>query len=102
MTTHVLYKKYDPNFVATHSKIIIKHVIRKKLKFDGLIISDDISMKSLPYTLEKNTTLALNAGCNIILHCNGNINEMKILSKIVPKVDKFILKKTSQFNKFLI
>ena len=47
MTAHVLYKKIDPNFPATHSKKIIKKIIRKQLKFKGLIISDDISMKAL-------------------------------------------------------
>ena len=47
MTAHVLFKKIDPNFVATQSKIILKEIIRKKLNFKGLIISDDICMKAL-------------------------------------------------------
>ena len=101
MTAHVIYKSYDSKFPATHSKIIIKDVIRKHIKFKGILISDDISMKALKHGLEKNTTKALQAGCNLILHCNGNIKEMKKLAKIVPKIDKFTRKKTSDFYNFL-
>ena len=102
MTAHVIYENYDPIFTATHSKIIIEKIIRKHIGFKGLIISDDIMMKSLNLGLKKNTTLALDSGCNLILHCNGKINEMSKLAKIVPKIDNFTSKKTSQFYKFLI
>ena len=101
MTAHVVYKAYDSNFAATHSKIIIEEIIRKHIKFKGLLISDDISMKALKFDIKKNTTLALDAGCNLVLHCNGNIKEMKMLANIVPKIDSFTLKKTSQFYNFL-
>ena len=101
MTAHVVYKKYDPSNTATHSKIIINKVIRNHIKFKGLLISDDISMKSLKFSLEENAKKALKAGCNLILHCNGNIKEMNKLAKIVPKIDKFIQKKTSHFYNFL-
>ena len=101
MTAHIIYKSYDPLNTATHSQIIINKVIRSLIGFKGLIITDDISMKALKYGLKVNTTKALDAGCNIILHCNANIGEMKKLVKIVPKVDSFIEKKTSQFYKFL-
>tara|TARA_B100000029_G_scaffold497126_1_gene564338 strand:+ start:610 stop:1557 length:948 start_codon:yes stop_codon:yes gene_type:complete len=101
MTSHVIYKKYDPIFTATHSKIIISEIIRKYIGFKGLLISDDISMKSLRFNLEKNATTAIDAGCNIVMHCNGNIKEMRRLVKIIPKIDSFTIKKTSQFYKFL-
>ena len=58
-------------------------------------------MKSLKYSLKENTTKALDAGCNLILHCNGKMNEMKKLAKIVPEVDNLTKIKTSQFNEFL-
>ena len=58
-------------------------------------------MKALKLGLVKNAIMALNAGCNLILHCNGNIGEMKKLTKIIPTIDKFTQKKTSQFYKFL-
>ena len=101
MTAHEIYKNYDPNFTATHSEIVIEKVIRSHIGFKGLLLSDDISMKALRYDLEKNATKALNAGCNLILHCNGKITEMIKLSKLIPKIDSFTLKKTSQFYNFL-
>ena len=102
MTAHIIYEKYDPKNTATHSKLIIKKVIRKHIKFKGILISDDISMKSLKFTLEDNAKKALEAGCNLILHCNGNLNQMKKLSKVIPKIDKFTWKKTSDFYNFLM
>ena len=65
------------------------------------MISDDLSMKSLKGSLKKNTIKTFNAGCNLALHCNGNLKEMKIVGKNSPLIDKFILKKTSQFYKIL-
>ena len=97
MTAHVIYKKYDNINTATHSKIIIDKVIRNHINFKGLLISDDISMKSLKYDLKKNATKALHAGCNLVLHCNGNIKEMSELAKVVPKIDKYTQKKNIVF-----
>jgi len=101
MTAHVVYFKYDPEFAATHSKIIINDIIRHHIGFKGILISDDISMGALKYGLVENAIKALDAGCNLILHCNGNINEMGKLAKVIPKIDNFIEKKTSDFYKFL-
>ena len=101
MTAHVVYKSYDSKNVCTHSRTIINDLIRKKIKFKGIIISDDISMKALKFDIKKNTLKALAAGCNLILHCNGNIKEMRVLSKLIPRIDKFTQKKTEQFYKFL-
>ena len=101
MTGHVIYEKYDPNNTATHSKIVIKNVIRNHINFKGILISDDISMKSLKFSLTENAAKALKAGCNLILHCSGKLNEMKKISKVIPKIDKFTEKKTSDFYNFL-
>ena len=101
MTCHAVYSAYDPSETATHSKIIINDVIRKKINFNGILISDDISMKALKYNLEKNALKALSAGCNLVLHCNGKMGEMIRLSKVIPKIDKFTQKKTSHFYNFL-
>ncbi len=100
MTAHIIYKSLDTR-VATHSKIIISKVIRGHMKFKGILISDDISMKSLKFSLENNAIMALNAGCNLVLHCNGNMKEMKRLARVVPKIDKFTNEKTSDFYNFL-
>ncbi len=101
MTAHVLYKKLDANFVATQSSKIIKNIIRKKLKFKGIIISDDISMKALKGNIIKNARLSLKAGCNLVMHCNGNIKESTNLLKNLGKIDKFTEKKTYKFYEFL-
>ena len=101
MTAHAIYSKYDSHNTATHSKIVIKEVIRNHMNFKGILMSDDISMKSLKYSVEENAIKALHAGCNLVLHCNGNIREMSKLIKVIPRIDKFTQKKTSQFYKFL-
>ena len=100
MTAHVIYKDIDPTNTATQSSKIMK-LIRKKIGFKNLIISDDISMKALRYGLKDNAIKALDAGCNLILHCNGNMQEMRKLAKIIPTIDKFTQKKTSHFYNFL-
>ena len=92
---------YDPFYTATHSKIVVNDVIRKHIGFKGILISDDISMKALKYGLKDNAIKALDAGCNLILHCNGNIKEMTKLIKIIHTIDKFTQKKTSHFYNFL-
>jgi len=101
MTAHILYKKIDPKNVATFSKKIIKDIIRKKIGFKGLLISDDLSMKALKYDLISNAKKSLNAGCNLVLYCAGNINDNFKLIKSVPYIDKFTLKKTSEIYKIL-
>jgi beta-N-acetylhexosaminidase len=96
MTAHVIFNKIDPENTVTHSKKMIK-IIRNQIKFKNILISDDLSMKSLKHTIEQNTIKAFDAGCNLALHCNGNLKEMSIVAKNSPKVNPFILKKTSEF-----
>ena len=63
------------------------------MNFKGLVISDDISMKALKYSLQNNCLKALEAGCNLILHCNGQFSEMTIVAENSPFLDKLTLKK---------
>ena len=100
MTGHVIYKNLDELNTATHSKKVIKY-IRKKIGFKNILISDDLSMKSLKNNMKENTIKAFEAGCNLVLHCNGNLNEMKIVGNNSPLISSFISKKTSQFYKIL-
>ena len=97
MTGHLLFKNIDGVDSATHSKKIIK-LIRNKIGFKNIIISDDLSMKALKYSLKVNVQKSFLAGCNLVLHCNGNLNEMLIVAKNSPKIDNFIIKKTSQLS----
>ena len=100
MTAHIIFNKIDNQNTVTQSKKLIK-LIRQKIGFKNILISDDLSMKSLKGSLEKNTIKTFKAGCNIVLHCNGNFNEMEIVGKNSPLIDKFIFKKTSQFYEIL-
>ena len=100
MTAHVIFKKIDPINTVTHSKKLI-NIIRNQIKFKNLIITDDLSMKSLKYSIKENTKRSFVAGCNLALHCNGNLKEMSIVAENSPKVNSFIIKKTSEFYKNL-
>ena len=100
MTGHVIYKSIDKLHTVTHSKKMIQY-IRNKIGFKNILISDDLSMKSLKEDMKTNTIKAFTAGCNIVLHCNANLNEMKIVGINSPLINTFIIKKTSQFYKIL-
>ena len=100
MTGHIIFSKIDKENTVTHSIKLIR-LIREKIKFKNIIISDDLSMKSLKSSLEENTIKTFKAGCNLALHCNGNLNEMTTVGKNSPIINKFIIKKTSQFYKIL-
>ena len=101
MTAHILYSKLDKKYPATFSKKVIRNIIRDKLKFKGILISDDISMKALKYDLVTNAQKSLEAGCNLVLYCSGRINDNYKLIKSLPYIDRFTEKKTSEFFKFL-
>ena len=100
MTAHIIYTNIDKTNTATHSKKIIQ-LIRNNIKFKNILMSDDISMKSLKGSIDVNTLRAFNAGCDIVLHCNGNIKEMSDVAMNSPLISKFIIKKTSQFYKII-
>ena len=100
MTGHLLFKNIDSSETATHSKKIIK-LIRSKIGFKNIIITDDLSMKALKYSLEENVKKSFLAGCNLALHCNANLKEMLIVAKNSPKIDNFIVKKTSQLTEII-
>ena len=100
MTAHIIFDKIDKKNTVTHSKKIVE-LIRNEIGFKNILISDDLSMKSLKGTLEENIVKTFKAGCNLALHCNGNFKEMEIVAKNSPIINKFLLKKTSQFYKII-
>ncbi len=100
MTAHIIFSKIDSINTVTHSKKLIK-IIRDHIKFKNILISDDLSMKSLKLSMKENTIKTFESGCNLALHCNGNLKEMNIVAENSPKVNSFILKKTSEFYKIL-
>jgi beta-N-acetylhexosaminidase len=80
MTAHVLYSAIDADRPATTSPAVISEIVRGHIGFDGLLISDDLSMKALGGTLMERARGALDAGCDVVLHCNGDPAEMKAVA----------------------
>ncbi|WP_308910138.1 beta-N-acetylhexosaminidase [Pseudokordiimonas caeni] len=85
MTAHIIYQTIDPARPATLSKVVIGRIIRMKIGFQGILFSDDLSMNALEGPIEKRAADALAAGCDIALHCNGNLAEMKTIAAAVPR-----------------
>lgn len=76
MTAHVVYSAIDPGGPATTSAKVIKEIIRGEIGFEGLLISDDVSMKALSGDFPSRAASILAAGCDLVLHCNGVMEEM--------------------------
>lgn len=76
MTAHVVFDAIDPKRPATTSKSAIR-LMRQTLGFGGLIMTDDLSMKALSGSLRERAGAALKAGCDVVLHCNGDLHEMR-------------------------
>jgi beta-N-acetylhexosaminidase len=81
MTAHVVYEAIDPHRPATTSSRVIHNIIRGEIGFDGLLVSDDLSMAALEGPLGVRAKAALFAGCDIALHCNGKLEEMQEIAK---------------------
>ena len=87
MTAHVVYTAIDAKKPATLSRIVIGETIRERLEYEGFILSDDLSMKALSGTLFERAEAALDAGCDALLHCNGEMEEMQEVAKAVKPLD---------------
>jgi len=87
MTAHVIYEAVDPVLPATISPVVVRDVIRTHIGFDGLLMTDDVSMKALSGGIGENTSLAFAAGCDLALHCNGNLDEMRKVAQNSPPLD---------------
>lgn len=78
MLAHIVYENVDKN-IATYSQKLINELLIKKMKFNGLIITDDLSMKALKGSIEERTIKSYDAGCDIVLYCDAKLNEMKTI-----------------------
>jgi len=81
MTAHIIYSDIDPKYPATLSRLIIARVIRMKIGFTGLLMSDDLSMKALSGDLGDLAADVIKAGCDLVLHCNGKLDEMRAVAQ---------------------
>jgi len=84
MTAHVVFSALDPAHPATTSATIIEQVIRGVIGFQGLLMSDDVSMNALAGTIAERTRAIVTAGCDMVLHCNGNLDEMREVARETP------------------
>jgi beta-N-acetylhexosaminidase len=86
MTAHVVFAAVDPEACLTLSRHATQTVIRGHIGFDGLLMSDDLSMKALGGAFEDRTRLAIEAGCDVVLHCNGDMAEMTAVAEAAPEL----------------
>jgi beta-N-acetylhexosaminidase len=86
MTAHVVFSALDPAHPATTSATIIEQVIRGVIGFQGLLMSDDVSMNALSGSIAERTRAVFSAGCDVVLHCNGKLDEMRDVAAETPEL----------------
>ena len=86
MTAHVVFSALDPAHPATTSATIIREVIRGVIGFQGLLMSDDVSMNALAGSIAERTRAIVDAGCDTVLHCNGKLDEMREVARETPEL----------------
>jgi beta-N-acetylhexosaminidase len=84
MTAHVVFTAIDPVLPATTSATMVREVIRGFIGFDGLLMSDDVSMGALSGSIAERTRASIAAGCDVVLHCNGKLDEMQAVAAAAP------------------
>jgi beta-N-acetylhexosaminidase len=96
MTAHVVFSALDPAHPATTSATIIEQVIRGVIGFQGLLMSDDVSMNALAGSIAERTRAIFTGGCDVVLHCNGKLDEMRELAAETPELSGEALERTRQ------
>ena len=86
MTAHVVFSAIDGAHPATTSATMIERVIRERIGFQGLLMSDDVSMNALAGTVAERTRAIIAAGCDVVLHCNGKLEEMQAVAAETPEL----------------
>src|SRR5215813_3235628 len=86
MTAHVVFSALDPAQPATTSATIVERVIRGRIGFQGLLMSDDVSMNALAGSIAERTRAIVEAGCDMVLHCNGKLDEMRDVAHETPEL----------------
>jgi len=84
MTSHLLYRQWDPDRPASQSPIVIHEIIRQRIGFDGFLMSDDIGMEALAGDHGQRALACVKAGCDVALHCDGKMDNMILVAKAVP------------------
>ena len=84
MTSHLLYRAWDSERPASQSPIVIRDIIRQRIGFDGFLMSDDIGMEALAGDHGQRAAACVAAGCDVALHCDGKIDNMRLVAAAVP------------------
>ncbi len=100
MTAHVIFSSIDPAMPATLSRKVVRHVIRRVIGFNGLLITDDLSMKALSGTFAQKAAQAYDAGCDMLLHCNGVMAEMEKLAAAAAEINPKTARRAKTALKF--
>jgi beta-N-acetylhexosaminidase len=95
MTAHVVFSALDPAHPATTSATIIEQVIRGVIGFQGLLMSDDVSMNALAGSIAERTRAIVAAGCDMVLHCNGRLDEMREVAAETPELSGKALRRAT-------
>src|SRR5947208_15646744 len=96
MTAHVVFSALDPAHPATTSATIVKQVIRGVIGFQGLLMSDDVSMNALAGSVAERTRAIFSAGCDLVLHCNGKLEEMREVAAKTPELSGEALERANR------
>lgn len=96
MTAHIVYRTIDAENPATTSAKLISEIIRDEIGFEGLLMSDDVSMKALSGDFATRTDAIFAAGCDVVLHCNGVMEEMRAVASATPALDGVAAKRAER------
>ena len=86
MVAHVVYTAIDAARPASWSPVIVGRIIREELGFDGVLVSDAIDMAALPGNHEERARLCLEAGCDVVVHCNQSLGQRERVAAVVPEL----------------
>ncbi len=98
MTAHLVFTAFDRLRPVTTSDVLIRDVLRERIGYKGVIMSDDITMSALEGSMEERARSALSAGCDIVLHCNGIITEMRAVAGAVQKTSQILAESLAQMD----
>jgi beta-N-acetylhexosaminidase len=93
MTAHVVFRAIDPEAPASTSAVVTREIIRGEIGFDGLLMSDDLSMRALAGAMRNRAERVIAAGSDIVLHCNGDLGEMQVAAAGTPALQGRALKR---------
>ncbi len=96
MTSHTVFAAIDPMNPATTSPAVIRDIIRRRIGFDGLLFSDDVSMNALAGDHRERGRAIFEAGCDIVLHCSGRMEDMQAIADVAPLLSEAVRRRVDR------